>query len=304
MMGHDIVLKSHEKCFMLVAKFMPLRSPYKDSWLMAAQVLCILAFLFSWIFWGAFAFGCISTLMQLLLWCCRQSQGGLVVSAVSAGMASALAFYAGYFMLTNWSDSSYCLPFVLSDLTADDDQVVDEQFCPEKILAAVAFADGAIWLLSACCMMVFVCSGEHKNWEIYHRSSECGKDEIFATDLEHGRSSAFSNRSYRSSWTEQKSEREIIMELEKIRETASRITGASVAWDGSVTEHTQHTHTNSEEPPTMSKKRPSVRSTGTTPRRPSVISQANSTRSQRSRPSIISKSDQFVPHADAYDFPL
>lgn len=137
--------------------------PYDDPYVIISQILSIVAFLISWIWWGTFIISLLALVLQQIIWCCRQSQAMLIASHVTSFIAAFSCLFSGIYMLIAWKDVSYCTPFLLE--SDDSWQRKGGDYCPEKAFATVAFVDAALWFASAGFTMAFIISGRHAKWE-------------------------------------------------------------------------------------------------------------------------------------------
>ena len=72
------------------------RRPYEDAYMIAAQVISIIAFLISWIWWVTFIIGLVCMVVLQLLWCCRQKDtNGLYASMALSAVAGICCVVAG-----------------------------------------------------------------------------------------------------------------------------------------------------------------------------------------------------------------
>jgi len=136
--------------------------PYDDPYVIASQVLAVVAFLISWVWWASFIISIIAMILIQLIWCCRQSKAGLLTAHVIAVVAALLCMVSGIYMLVAWKSAWWCAPFVM---ISDDDYTYASDNCNEQAWAAVAFVDAALWLASAGCLIAFVNNGHYAKWE-------------------------------------------------------------------------------------------------------------------------------------------
>jgi len=142
--------------------------PYDDPYVIASQVLAVVAFLISWVWWASFIVSIIAMILIQLIWCCRQGRFALLAAHGIAVVAALLCLFSGIYMLVAWNSVVWCAPFIF---IADDDDYnnYDDSYsfdyCPEQIYAAVALVDAALWLASAGCLIAFVNNGRHAKWE-------------------------------------------------------------------------------------------------------------------------------------------
>jgi len=94
--------------------------PYKDGFMITAQIISIVAFLVSWVWWVTFIVGLISLALLQLVWCCRQSKIGMFVSVGISTLAGITCTIAGIVMIVVWKDQKNCSVFTLTDGSEDD----------------------------------------------------------------------------------------------------------------------------------------------------------------------------------------
>jgi hypothetical protein len=146
--------------------------PYDDGIMIAAQILSIVAFLVSWIWWVSLIIATIALLLHQIIWCCRQSKVGFIAVHVVSIVAGTLNLFVGFFFLVYWKDSRYCGVFIwLTDDWDDDYSDFNYDHCPQVAWASAAFVDAALWFATAGCTIAFVCSGRYAKWE-ERRSNE------------------------------------------------------------------------------------------------------------------------------------
>ena len=69
--------------------------------MITAQIISILAFLLSWLWWVTLIFGLISLGFLQLVWCCRQGKIGLFVSVGISTLAGITCTIAGIVMIVH-----------------------------------------------------------------------------------------------------------------------------------------------------------------------------------------------------------
>lgn len=140
--------------------------PYDDGFMIAAQVLSIVAVLVSWVWWVGFIISVITLVLLQIVWCCRQSRLGLVTASVVSIVAALLNIFVGVWFLVTRKNSGWCAPFTMSFYDDDDDRYSRRyDYCPEKTYAAVAFVDAVLWFAVAFCTIAFLKTGRHALWE-------------------------------------------------------------------------------------------------------------------------------------------
>ncbi|OEU21602.1 hypothetical protein FRACYDRAFT_235227 [Fragilariopsis cylindrus CCMP1102] len=130
--------------------------PYKDPYIIASQILSVVAFLLSvvlavgWTLWYLFLIGFLALVLIQLNWCCRQSKSGLLTALVLS-------------VLSAFPSIGLIITLVV---TCYDCRIVD-------LGVVLAFVDAALWLASAGCILVFVTSsGRYAKLEEQHLLSQ------------------------------------------------------------------------------------------------------------------------------------
>ena len=134
--------------------------------MIAAQVLCVVAFTISWIWWVIWLISLAALIFFQIMWCCRQSKAGIIAATTIATLAGALCVTAACIMLFSWENATFCAPFALwADVEYNDDYDYDFDLCPERAYATIAFVDAAFWFATAACTFTFLKSGRHARME-------------------------------------------------------------------------------------------------------------------------------------------
>jgi len=147
--------------------------------MVAAQIIAIVAFSISWIWWVTLIIGDICFVLLQVIWCCRQQQNGLYLSAAISTVAAISCMIAGIVMLVVWKDRKLCEVWRLTgqknDRYYDDDDYSNlptndyyyrkNDNCEEGIWAAVAFVTALLWFATTGCILYFVKSGRYTKWE-------------------------------------------------------------------------------------------------------------------------------------------
>lgn len=141
--------------------------PYDDAWMISAQILSIVAFLISWVWWPAFIICLTALVMHQLVWCCRQSECMLIATHAISVVAALMCSFAGILWIIVRRDSGYCEPFTFyaDDQFADDNGGMWDCSKSAIIYAVIAFVDAVLWLAVAGCTITFVNSGRYQKWE-------------------------------------------------------------------------------------------------------------------------------------------
>jgi len=145
--------------------------------MIAAQIIAIVAFLISWIWWVTFFIGAICFVFLQVIWCCRQNKVGLYISAGISTLAAITCSIAGIVMLVVWKDQRYCKVWFVTETDdyntparVDDEYYTNygfttSDYCEEGIWAVVAFMTAILWFATTGCILYFVKSGRHTKWE-------------------------------------------------------------------------------------------------------------------------------------------
>jgi hypothetical protein len=104
---------------------------------MTAQILSVVAFFISWIWWVTFLLSAPLMLMLQVVWCCRMQKGGLRAAGILSTLSALGSLFAGIWILIKWRDSGWCSVFVI---TRDyNNNNYDGDYCHEVAWAVVAF---------------------------------------------------------------------------------------------------------------------------------------------------------------------
>jgi len=157
--------------------------PYCNGWVITAQVLTIVAFGVSWVWWVTFIISLVGMATFQILWCCRSGKAMIYSFAVIAGVCSLAEVGVGIFALVVLSKAKNCNPFIMYfEIPSDDSYWYN--YCNEVAWASVAFVGAAFWAASAICLFVFAWSGQHARLEEKHAKKAGGKAHSLPTNLE------------------------------------------------------------------------------------------------------------------------
>jgi len=117
--------------------------PYVDGYMMTAQIISIVAFLISLIWWETCIVGGICFISLQVIWCCRQNKIGLYISAGISFVAAIISTVAGIYIIVVWKDI-YML---------------------QGLFAVIEFVKALLWFVTSGCILYFVKSGRHAKWE-------------------------------------------------------------------------------------------------------------------------------------------
>jgi len=139
--------------------------------MIAAQIISIVAFLISWIWWVTFIVGLICFGLLQIIWCCRQNKIGLHISAAISALAASTCIIAGIVMIVVWKNQSWCN---IWNVTEIDDYYKNSKYdyCREGAWATVAFITALLWFATTGCILYFVKSGRHTKWEEKLRAAD------------------------------------------------------------------------------------------------------------------------------------
>jgi len=110
---------------------------------MTAQIISIVAFLISLIWWETCIVGGICFISLQVIWCCRQNKIGLYISAGISFVAAIISTVAGIYIIVVWKDI-YML---------------------QGLFAVIEFVKALLWFVTSGCILYFVKSGRHAKWE-------------------------------------------------------------------------------------------------------------------------------------------
>jgi hypothetical protein len=150
--------------------------PYDDPWMITSQVLSIVAFFLSWIWWATMIISITGLVLYQVLWCCRQRGGPLYGYGTAAGVCFLASLGSGIYLLVVYSDKTWCEPFTFYAFEWDDGSPSD--FCREEVWATIAFVCAALWAGACGCLVYFVRSGRHAKWEKKHSGDSTNNIEV------------------------------------------------------------------------------------------------------------------------------
>jgi len=140
--------------------------PYNDGYMIAAQIISVVAFLISWVWWVTFIIGTAALALLQIVWCCRQTKAGLLASAAVSALATLMCVLCGIYILVVWKSAKWCWVFYLESDDDDDDYYGNNyDYCKEGAWAAVAFVSGVLWFAVTGCILYFVKSGRQAKWD-------------------------------------------------------------------------------------------------------------------------------------------
>jgi hypothetical protein len=149
--------------------------PYDDPWMITAQILTMIAPFFSWVWWPTLIINIVGLVMFQVPWFCRQTEGLLYGSAAVAGLTALCQLGLGIYVLVAWNfpKKSYCETFFL--YSSANSWINDS--CQEEIWGTSAIVCAVLWAATFGCLVHFIRSGRHANWEKYHSSCDDTDDE-------------------------------------------------------------------------------------------------------------------------------
>ncbi len=140
---------------------------------MMAQILSIVALLFSWIWWVTFVVSLVGTVSFLFLWCKRMSTRSL---CVYVWMARGIAIFHFGLALYCWIALRRTMACKVFHQLIDDDDDNNYNYnyywyndsCNEKLFGFLALVCSLLWTACSLCLSKFVSSGRHAKWEEQH----------------------------------------------------------------------------------------------------------------------------------------
>jgi len=145
--------------------------------MITSQILTIVAFFLSWIWWATMIISISGLVLYQVLWCCRQGGGPLYGYGTAAGVCSLASLGVGIYLLVVFSDKTWCEPFTFYAYKWDDDYAPGNDYCREEVWATIAFVCAALWAGACGCLVYFVRSGRHAKWEEKHAGGSTNNDE-------------------------------------------------------------------------------------------------------------------------------
>ena len=129
---------------------------------MTAQILSIISFLLSWLWWVILALSFPGFLILQVVWCCKIRKCGLVAAFILSTLGGIASFFAAVWMLVEWKYDLHCEVFFLMDsgpYWTPPGAVVARpaaDFCRELAWAVVALLEGILLCVTAYCLFVVV----------------------------------------------------------------------------------------------------------------------------------------------------
>lgn len=145
--------------------------PYDDAHFITAQILAIVAFLISWVFWGAFIVSGIGLTLLQIPWCCRQNAAVLYGTFAAAVLSALSSIGVGIYVMVVFKDKRDCYAWDLSSWGIIDEYPNGRVYCQYKVWATIAFVCAALWVAAAGLLLYFVTSGRHAQWEKKHSAA-------------------------------------------------------------------------------------------------------------------------------------
>ncbi|KAL7560262.1 hypothetical protein ACA910_015479 [Epithemia clementina (nom. ined.)] len=128
---------------------------YRDSYLITAQVVSIVAFLLSFAGLVAFLLGLAAMIVLQVVWCCRLNQCGLTTAATFAAVVACLNL--GWAIAIFVQGSDVCSDIVWVD---DDDDTLSSSSsskdCPWTAFGICLLISAALWLVVSALVVWFV----------------------------------------------------------------------------------------------------------------------------------------------------
>jgi hypothetical protein len=122
---------------------------------MTAQILSVVAFCISWIWWVTILLSTPLMVMLQVVWCCRMQKGGLRAAGILSTLSALGSLFAGIWILIEWKNDKWCDVFFLTN--GDHFNYGDDyDYCREVAWAVVAFINFALFAVAAYCLFHFV----------------------------------------------------------------------------------------------------------------------------------------------------
>eukprot|EP00537_Pseudo-nitzschia_pungens_P001658 CAMPEP_0172366820 /NCGR_PEP_ID=MMETSP1060-20121228/17403_1 /TAXON_ID=37318 /ORGANISM="Pseudo-nitzschia pungens, Strain cf. cingulata" /LENGTH=184 /DNA_ID=CAMNT_0013090827 /DNA_START=100 /DNA_END=654 /DNA_ORIENTATION=- len=120
--------------------------PYKDCYVISAQIVSIAALCISCIWWVMFLPSIVTTVFLQVLWCRRPKRCGMIASVAFSGVTAVLCLLMGC-----WFNAE-------GDFYGMDPYLV-------VLVRLAGFVDAALWLTVCGCLWYFVASGRQAKFE-------------------------------------------------------------------------------------------------------------------------------------------
>ena len=136
--------------------------------IVAPQILAILATCVSWVWWVTFLLSFMVMILFQVFWCCRHSKNFVSACVVLAGVCSLVSFGVGVYVSVTWTPWNFCEPWFLDN---DDGYVTDDEYpggydeCAKWVWATIAYLCAALWAGAGVITYRFVRTGRHTMWE-------------------------------------------------------------------------------------------------------------------------------------------
>jgi hypothetical protein len=151
--------------------------PYNNPWMITAQILAIVAMLFSWVWRPTLIINIVGlVLFQVPRFCC-QTEGLLHGSAAAAGLTALCQLGVGIYFLVDFrwwrTRTQECEPFLLRSYREyggyDREYGHVPQDCREEVWGTIAIVCAVLWTAAFFgCLVHFIRTGRHAKWEKRH----------------------------------------------------------------------------------------------------------------------------------------
>lgn len=126
--------------------------PHQGSFFMAAQLLSVVAFLISWIWWPAFLVGTITMILLQVNWCRRMQSRGVYTVAAFSMVTALLNWVIGVWYIVT-PDEGVCR-LLTRGPWYEDDVIEPSDWCHD-LWGVVAIVNGILWMLVAYFTIAF-----------------------------------------------------------------------------------------------------------------------------------------------------
>mmetsp|Transcript_20684 Transcript_20684/g.58917 ORF Transcript_20684/g.58917 Transcript_20684/m.58917 type:complete len:282 (+) Transcript_20684:458-1303(+) len=164
---HHNIMQRNANGIMLLSTI-DTNSPYKDGFMITAQILVIIAFLLSFGWWLNWVFGLTALIMLQVAWCCTMGRCGLITAGVFAAITGALLAVQAIAVADNgkqhYCDEKY-EPDEYDDdfFNSGDDWFISRNgsyLCNNYSRRLTMLTVTALlWLSTAVTVFIFACSG-------------------------------------------------------------------------------------------------------------------------------------------------
>mmetsp|Transcript_7233 Transcript_7233/g.11412 ORF Transcript_7233/g.11412 Transcript_7233/m.11412 type:complete len:216 (-) Transcript_7233:104-751(-) len=141
--------------------------PYKDPFLLAAQILTIIAMFISWGVWWSFLFFALPALVLIqLAWCMPLSKCGFITAGVLGTIASMMNIVAGIVLIVAYNS---CTMYGTNCFTSGT-EIAYTSFIA---VAVLSFIGACLWLAGSVLVLMFAFNGRFERALAKCRGEEC-----------------------------------------------------------------------------------------------------------------------------------